>query len=326
MATLDAPGPGPGPRARPPTACPVCDSTDSTRRFASRNGYPILLCRSCGLTYTDDAEAPPPSELYPHFDQSETAGLKAVRSGLGLFLRQREAMIRRVKPSGRLLDYGCGSGAFANWMSLSGYDVVGLEPFSLGKPAVRDRLTLLRAPLEEVEGGLGEFDVITLWHVLEHVKHPDRLLERLSRRLAPGGVVVISVPNFRSWQRGLFDGGWFHLDPPRHLVHFDPDTLRATLDRAGLVKRGDWRFLPEYGSSGLVQSALNVALPRKNFLYELAKDRGALAGVGRASYAFHLAASILLGAPFLAASLPMEALAAAGDRQAVLTVWASKEA
>jgi SAM-dependent methyltransferase len=307
-----------------PINCPVCGSARSAPLFTSRNGYPILRCGDCGLTFTDDRRAPPPAELYPHFDQSDSVGLKMVRSGLSLFLRHREAMIRSIKPTGRLLDFGCGNGAFAGWMSLSGYEVVGLEPFSLGQSVTKDRLTLMQAPLEAVEGELGEFDVITLWHVLEHLKQPDRLLARLAERLRPGGVILVSVPNFRSWQRDLFNGGWFHIDPPRHLIHFDPETLRATLLRAGLEQVGERRFLPEYGSSGLVQSALNSILPRKNFLYELAKDRGALKGVSRASYALHLAASVSLGSPMLAASLPMEALASAGNKQAVLTVWAEK--
>lgn len=244
-----------------PRACPMCGGARSSRLFVSRNGFPILRCGDCSLVFTDDRGAPPPSELYPTFDQSTALGLEVARRGLGVFLRQREALLRSLKPAGRLLDFGCGNGAFAQWMSRSGYDVVGLEPFSLGKTVSRDHLTLMQAPLEQVEQELGTFDIITLWHVLEHLTQPVEVLARLGRHLNPDGVLVISVPNFQSWQRALFRGGWFHLDPPRHLLHFEPATLSDCLGRAGFSQVGQHPFLPEYGSSGWVQSVLNACLP-----------------------------------------------------------------
>jgi SAM-dependent methyltransferase len=246
------------------------------------------------------------------------------RRGLGVFLRQREALLRSLKPAGRLLDFGCGNGAFAQWMSRSGYDVVGLEPFSLGKTVSRDHLTLMQAPLEQVEQELGTFDIITLWHVLEHLTQPVEVLARLGRHLNPDGVLVISVPNFQSWQRALFRGGWFHLDPPRHLLHFEPATLSDCLGRAGFSQVGQHPFLPEYGSSGWVQSVLNACLPRTNYLYELVKDRGALKGMSAASSAVHFTASMIAGLPVLALSLPVEAAASLGNRCAALTVVAKK--
>jgi SAM-dependent methyltransferase len=170
---------------------------------------------------------------------------------------------------------------------------------------------------------LGSFDVITLWHVLEHVARPVPLLERLVSLLRPGGVLVVSVPNFRSWQSRLFSGSWFHLDPPRHLVHFDRETLEECLRRAGLEIVAERRFLPEYGSSGWVQSALNRLLPQPNFLYELAKDRGALAAMGGASSALHLVVSLTVGMPIFALSLPLEAAASAAHAEAAITVAAT---
>jgi hypothetical protein len=80
--------------------------------------------------------------------------------------------------------------------------------------------------------------------------------------------------------------------------------------------------VPEYGSSGWLQSALNRVLPHQNFLYELAKDRGALASLSLAERAAHLAGSAALGAPVLAASLPLELAAAATGSGAAITVSA----
>ena len=81
-------------------------------------------------------------------------------------------------------------------------------------------------------------------------------------------------------------------------------------------------FLPEYGSSGWMQSALNAVLPHQNYLYEIVKDRGALRGMSLPSFAAHLAASAAVGAPLFALSLPVELLASAAGKQAALTVAA----
>jgi SAM-dependent methyltransferase len=292
--------------------------------FQSKNGYPIVRCSRCRLVFTDMRSAPPPAELYPAFDQTDSGVPKVMRSSLGVFTRQRERVVRSVKRGGRLLDFGCGSGAFASWMSQAGYDSVGLEPFSLGRPTEADRLLLIREPLDSAAPKLGKFDIITLWHVLEHVTRPVDVLKKLSGLLAPDGVMIVSVPNFQSWQSRLFRGSWFHLDPPRHIIHFESDTLDDCLRGAGLSTTKRWAFLPEYGSSGWIQSTLNQVLPHRNYLYEVVKDRGALKDLGPASHGLHFATSLLVGTPTLALSMPLEAVASVFDRGAALTFAARR--
>jgi len=304
--------------------CPACAGTDAKVLFRSNNGYPILRCAKCRLVFTDMRTAPLPSELYPHFDQTDSGMPKVMRSSLGVFTRQREGVVRSVKPTGRLLDFGCGSGAFASWMAQAGYDTVGLEPFSLGRPTEGERLLLIREPLESAAPKLGRFDVITLWHVLEHVSHPVDVLRRLSDLLAPDGRLIVSVPNFQSWQSRVFRGSWFHLDPPRHIIHFEADTLENCLRKARLETTKRWEFLPEYGSSGWLQSTLNRVLPHRNYLYEVVKDRGALKNLGPASHGLHFATSVLMGAPTVALTMPVEALASAFGRGAALTFAARR--
>ena len=158
--------------------------------------------------------------------------------------------------------------------------------------------------------------------VLEHLSNPVEVLSKLKTLLSPGGVVIVSVPNFSSWQSKVFKGAWFHLDPPRHLLQFEPETLTDCLGRAGLSPVGEARFLPEYGSSGWIQSALNRVLPHSNFLYELVKDRGALKQMSGVSQVLHLAGSMALGAPVFALSVPVEAAAALSNCGAALTVAA----
>ena len=308
----------------PGISCPLCESEQASGIFRSRNDYDILRCTKCSLVFTDDRTAPPADRLYPRFDQSGTAFAKGAGSALRIFLRQRESFIRTLKPSGRLLDFGCGNGAFAQHMSKAGFDTVGVEPFSLGATQTAERLKLIQAPFEQIEGQLGSFDVITLWQVLEHLRRPVEVLQRLATHLTPGGLIVISVPNFGSLQRAAFQGSWFHLDPPRHVIHFELAVLKECVGRAGLVPVAEKRFLPEYGCSGWIQSSLNAILPHQNYLYELVKDRGALSGMSPMSSMLHFVGSIVLTPPLLAMSLPVEALASAAGKGATLTLAARR--
>jgi SAM-dependent methyltransferase len=304
-------------------ACPACAARDWQTLFEAR-AFPIGRCRRCGLVRTlgagDDGGA-----QYPPFDQRETAVVRAMRFAVAQLLRERLALVRRLRPAGRLLDFGCGSGSFARLAAHGGYDVVGLEPFSLGRPHEEPGLRLVRAPLEESRPSLGRFDVITLWQVLEHVRDPGRLLETLLEHLEPAGVLVVSVPNFASWQSRVFGAGWFHLDPPRHISHFDHATLRALVDRLGLEVLSERTFHLEYGPVGWLQSALNRLLPRSNFLYEFVKDRGALAGVPASQTALNLALSVVGAAALAAPALAVEAAAGLARAGAVLTIAARKK-
>jgi SAM-dependent methyltransferase len=305
-----------------PLICPMCGGRDLASQLRSTNGYDVVRCTRCRLVFVDARTAPPPSELYPPFEQTDTAAQRSARSALSLFTLQRARFVESVKPKGRLLDYGAGSGAFARFMAARGFDAVGLEPYSLGATTEETGLKLIRAPLAQVKASVGKFDVITLWHVLEHLDRPVEILKELRSLLAPGGVVVVSVPNFASWQSRVFAGGWFHLDPPRHLVQFEPDTLADCLARAGFRVTREAPFLPEYGASGWIQSALNRVLPHPNFLYEWVKDRGALASMSPLSRAAHFAASVAGAVPLFAASIPVEYLAAKANKAAALTVAA----
>ena len=309
--------------AAPPEACPACGSDRWSTLFTVR-AFGIGRCDECRLVFTLGAAADDGAMQYPPFDQRETALVRLLRLLTNQLLRERARLVEGVqaREGGRLLDFGCGSGAFARLMAGRGYDVVGVEPFSLGRPIERPGLRLVRAPLEELRDDLGTFDIITTWQVLEHVPDPRAIVAALAQHLAPGGTLVVSVPNFASWQSRLFGPGWFHLDPPRHLSHFERSSLQALVRAAGLAIIEERTFHFEYGPVGWTQSALNGLLPRRNFLYEFVKDRGALADVSAGKTALLLAASFVAGAGMAGPSVLLEMAAGLGRAGAVLTVTA----
>lgn len=303
-------------------SCPLCGGSAFAEVYRAR-GYSVARCAGCGLVRTlavsDDGAV-----SYPPFDQREAASVRVLRLAAQQLTRERLSFVRRVRPGGRLLDFGCGSGAFARLAADDGYDTVGVEPFSLGRPAEGPRLRLLRAPLEVARRTLGSFDVITLWQVLEHVRDPAALLRALLAHLAPGGALIVSVPNLESWQARVFGAGWFHLDPPRHISHFDRRTLAALLAQLDLDETASRDFHLEYGPVGWVQSALNRMLGRENLLYEFVKDRGALAGLPKGRTALGVLGSLVGGAALGVPAILVEALASSFGAGAVLTVAAER--
>jgi SAM-dependent methyltransferase len=248
---------------------------------------------------------------------------RARRALFGRFLSRRVELALRASPGGRLLDYGCGSGSFAVAAQGHGFDVTGLEPFSLLRERdVAPRLvsgTLSKLPPTD------RFDVITMWHVLEHLDDPVSALSELRARLRETGRMVICVPYIGGWQAKVFKGTWFHLDPPRHLHHFSRRSLELALQTAGLVP-DDWEWwMPEYGTSGWVQSTINMVAPTKNVLYEVVKDRQALADLPRWRRQVSILISIAAAIPLTLLSIPVEAVAARKRRSAVLTVTVHRD-
>lgn len=309
------------PISAPQEPCPICGAKSWSALFESRT-FTIGRCQRCHVVRTLGV-VPDGDAEYPPFDQRETLGVKAMRVLVTQLLRERAQIVESVsRAPARLLDVGCGSGAFARLMSQRGYDATGVEPYSLGRPVEEPNLRLVRAPLERVSKDLGTFDVITLWHVLEHFVDPTERLRALIPMLRPNGVLVVSVPNFDSWQSRLFRGGWFHLDPPRHITHFDTKTVDALFADVGFEIFERRTFHLEYGPVGWLQSTLNRILPRPNFLYEFVKDRGALLGVPASQIAANLLASATVGAALGMPAVLLEACAASLGAGAVITVAA----
>ena len=135
---------------------------------------------------------------------------------------------------GNLLDVGCGRGDLAAAFVRRGWGASGVDPSAEACAAARKQGvdahvgTLASAELEDES-----FDAVVMRHSLEHVPDPVADLARIHRLLRPEGLLVISVPNFDSWERRRFGSAWFHLDLPRHRTHFVPDSLRLALSKSG---------------------------------------------------------------------------------------------
>jgi 2-polyprenyl-3-methyl-5-hydroxy-6-metoxy-1,4-benzoquinol methylase len=131
----------------------------------------------------------------------------------------------RIAPAGPVLDVGAGDGALLDALNIRGRRAVGIERQESGRPDVR--------PIELADFG-GSWAGIVFWHSLEHLPRAGRALDRAATLLAPGGVVVVALPNPDSLQAALFGDRWLALDVPRHLVHVPAPVLVARLRQLGL--------------------------------------------------------------------------------------------
>ena len=232
--------------------CPACGGSLSPPLLSSpdrlhgvRGTFSVARCEACGLGVTLPIVRPEElAAFYP-----KTYGAYELPAGvLGLV----SAAIQRLQawqalrtaplaglaelPAGRLLDVGCGRGDLGSWLIRRGWSVTGVEPSPeacavAGQRGLDARTgTLAEVPLEPET-----YDAVVFRQSLEHVTDPLDDLHRVTEALRDGGIVIISVPNFGSWQSRRFGGAWFHLDLPRHRLHFDADALRATLERGGFA-------------------------------------------------------------------------------------------
>lgn len=197
---------------------------------------------------------------------------------LGAFDRQRLALLGPLaRPPARLLDAGAGRGRFVAAARAAGYEAYGIEPSSRGALAA----AAIGVPVEQVsiEGATvqdGSLDCVTLWHVLEHLDDPGAALVRIAGWLRPGGALLIGVPNLGSLQAQLGGERWYHLDVPRHRVHFTPAGLESLLAASGFRPLRVHHLLLEQNPFGMWQSLVNRGTRQPSYLYNLLKRNARL--------------------------------------------------
>jgi SAM-dependent methyltransferase len=287
--------------------------------------FEIAVCSSCGRGRT--VPAPGPAELARHYPIGYygSGGIRfnpLVEAAIRTSRAARVRMVLRAHPGpGSVLDVGCGRGLMLADLARRGWRAVGVEMSEAASHHARVELGLdVRVgDLTRLALPAASFDVVCLFHVLEHLPDPEAALGEAHRLLRPSGRLLIEVPNFGSLQARLSGGRGFHVDAPRHLVHFTRPALLAALDRAGFEASPVRTHSFEFGYFGMLQSLLNLFTRRQNALYEMLKNRTARPpGSLRADSA----ATVALLLPLGLAAVPMEGAGAAAGRGAVLRVTA----
>jgi SAM-dependent methyltransferase len=234
-------------------ACPLCghapagfllENSDFLFRTMPKT-FRLFRCPRCGAAFLhpsptqEDLAAAYPETYWWSGSRQTGLGTRLEQAYRELVLRHHVAVARRhfPNPSPRVLDVGCGSGSFLHVLERrTGVRGVGLEISASAAAAARDQsgLTVHAGDVGTAEFPDGAFDFITMFHVVEHLAEPREALAKVARWLAPGGALLVQVPNLASWQFGWFGRRWTGIDIPRHLIDYTPECLAGLLRDAGL--------------------------------------------------------------------------------------------
>lgn len=265
--------------------CPSCQSVSFNPVFTAADHvvsgdlFDIIECDNCHIRLTNPI--PDEKEILPYYDSDDYVSHSETTRGAinklyavvrRVMLIRKRKVIQSLGPgrSGKLLEIGCGAGAFLNEMHRSGWEVLGIEPNRRARDTVMRKYSLaVRSPEEWFTQPESSYDVIALWHVLEHLHSLDGYLRRIRTCLEDNGVLIVAVPNYRSFDGEYYQSRWAAYDLPRHLYHFTYESMTVLLKRYGLtittIKRLPFdafyaSMLSEKHSEGFVARGLWIGL------------------------------------------------------------------
>jgi 2-polyprenyl-3-methyl-5-hydroxy-6-metoxy-1,4-benzoquinol methylase len=228
------------------TSCPVCGSQEipvvleAEDHLVSRETFKISECNSCKLRFTnprpdsEDLGKYYKSEDYvSHTNQGNNIINRAYKIARYFTLRGKEKLIRKASSTRTLLDIGCGTGQFLEHSKNNGWKINGVEIDPAARAlASQTTQTEIYDKLESIDRK--EFQVITLWHVLEHLPDLAKSITEIKNLLAKNGSLFIAVPNYLSYEAKKFGQHWAAYDVPRHLYHFSPQSMQTLAKNNGL--------------------------------------------------------------------------------------------
>lgn len=303
--------------------CSICDGKNpgylfSAKDYITGDEFSICKCSECGSVLTQSKTG----NFEKYYQGSYYGRRKSFSESLINSSRLKKVSgLAGNRPILSILDVGCGNGSFLFLLSKKGWEVSGTE-VAPESHFINDEISakICKKDLMECKFPDNKFDIITMWHTLEHFARPLDYLTEAKRSLKDGGSLIIEIPNFRSFQSRLTKANWFHLDAPRHLVHYDPKTVGSLLGSAGfsVLKISHFSFV--YGLFGFVQSVINVFTKRKNILFDL------LNGKSRSSDIIlkDLIITLILIVPVSLIGVPITFLETLFKRGGIITIYATK--
>jgi 2-polyprenyl-3-methyl-5-hydroxy-6-metoxy-1,4-benzoquinol methylase len=222
------------------SSCPICDHNSfreflkSRDYFLSKEEFTIVICEKCRMKFTNPR--PDAIEAIKYYESNEYISHNAQKKNLlnivyrqvrNISIRRKFHLVKKYNNGKTLLDIGCGTGEFISYCSEHGYKTTGVEPNENARMFAVDSLHQNVKPESFFnETDQVNFDIITLWHVLEHIHELNERMNKIASLLKPSGTLIIALPNPNSWDAKYYDKFWAAYDLPRHLYHFTTDTLK----------------------------------------------------------------------------------------------------
>lgn len=227
--------------------CPLCKSgrflnyAEITDHAVSKESFILCKCSNCQLLFTN----PRPSqteigpyynfpEYFSHEDRAKNLTQWVYQMVRDYSIKQKVKFIEQLKTKGKLLDYGCGTGEFLKAAKKQGWKIAGVEPNE--KARIQANLKLknkVKTSIDEVKKETS-YDIITLFHVLEHIHDLRKTSKRIINHLKSNGYLIIAVPNHESMDGKKYGNFWAGWDVPRHLYHFNTEAMESYKTEFGL--------------------------------------------------------------------------------------------
>lgn len=235
--------------------CPICNSTQFSPfiscidHIVSRETYTIVACDSCGFKFTN----PRPEEhklgnYYKSEDYISHSNTKkgfinsAYQTVRKYTLLKKLQLISKYYRTGKILDIGSGTGDFLNTMKHAKWETIGIEPSEDARKFSVENYGLdIREEVELSKLESGSFEIISMWHVLEHMPKLNERVAELYRLIKPNGIIIIAVPNCNSLDAKIYQDKWAAYDVPRHLSHFTPKDIETLFEKHNMKV---FRILP----------------------------------------------------------------------------------
>jgi 2-polyprenyl-3-methyl-5-hydroxy-6-metoxy-1,4-benzoquinol methylase len=225
-------------------ACPICNSKNLKKQFSckdftySKKSFDISECTECNLRITTPrptletiGEFYKSNQYISHSSRPENLIERIYFLARKIGLRNKKNLIEKYSKPGKLLDFGCGTGSFMQYMNENSWETFGIEASKEAREVSLKTGSIIVGDIKELSDQ--SYDVITLWHVLEHLHQLNETIEKIKERLDPNGTVFIAVPNYESFDSKNYDVNWAAYDVPRHLWHFNKKSMTQLLENHG---------------------------------------------------------------------------------------------
>lgn len=218
--------------------CPVCGNTKFTNflicsdHSVSKESFALVQCSNCSTILTNPRPSAKYLSKYYEDDQYISHSNKAntpinfLYKAVRLYtIRKKIKLISKLVPNkGKLLDYGSGTGHFLKATKSNNWESTGVEPDASARRFAIDKLNL--SVEQEIPDQKGHYDIITAWHVLEHVSEFEKTVKKLKKILKPDGYLILALPNYESYDANHYQEYWAAYDVPRHLYHFSQNSMK----------------------------------------------------------------------------------------------------
>lgn len=227
--------------------CPICGAQGigeflrTKDYFLSGEEFTISQCHACGFRFTNPR--PEAHTLGKYYESKAYISHSDTKEGLFSSVYQRVRkytlgrkfkLVSKYHRSGTILDIGCATGHFLNLMAQQGWRTAGIEPDEKTRDRAISEFGLQVFPEAQLEAfEKASFDVITMWHVLEHVSELNKRVEQIKKILKPGGTLIIALPNCDAYDAKKYGAFWAGYDLPRHLYHFTPTDVSLLFGNFG---------------------------------------------------------------------------------------------